>query len=287
MGNLSIGLIYDVIRWEEKSIMKAIEAKGAKLIPVDAKSVQIDITKREREKNFGDAAIQRCIGYFRALHMVAALENKGVLVVNPYRVISTCGNKLFVTLALAKAGVPTPHTVLAFTPESVLKYLEEVNYQAVLKPVVGSWGRLLAPLKDRESAEAILEDREFMHPLYQVYYVQELIKRPPRDIRVTVIGDEVVAAIYRISAPGAWKTNLAIGGKAEECKLTSEMRELALKAAKAVGGGVLGIDMMESEDKGLLVHEVNHTVEFMGTVSITKKDVPGKIVDYVIKQAKK
>lgn len=286
LEELSLSLLYDIIRWEEKELVKAARARGVKIALVDAKRTLIDVTGEEVEQVYGDAVIQRCVSYYRSLHTTAALENKGVLVVNSYQVILTCGNKLLTTLALVKAGVPTPKTVLAFTPETVLQYLEKVDYRAVLKPVVGSWGRLLAPLKDRESAEAILESRKFMYPIYQVYYVQELVKRPPRDIRATVVGDEVVAAIYRVSPPGRWKTSIARGGKAKPCKVAGELEDLSLRAAEAVGGGVLGVDIMESAE-GLLVHEVNHTVEFAATVPVTHVDVAGKIVDYVIKRAKR
>jgi [lysine-biosynthesis-protein LysW]--L-2-aminoadipate ligase len=282
---ITVSMLFDQIRWEEKNLIAVAKEKRINLIPIDARKLHIEVTSRKARKEFGDIALQRCISYFRGLHITAALENMDIPVINSYAVTAVCGNKLLTTLALAKAGVPTPKTILAFTPEMVLEALEEMNYQAVLKPVTGSWGRMIAPLKDREIAEAILEDREYMHPLYQVYYVQEIVKRPPRDIRVTVIGDEAVVAIYRISATGELITNLARGGRAEPCKITKELREISLKAAKAVGGGVLGVDVMESP-KGLVVHEVNHTIEFFGTVTTTHIDIPGLILDYAIKQVK-
>lgn len=282
----SISLFFDQIRFEEKSILRAGERKGVKITPVDAKRLYIDVVKRKANVKLGNVALQRCISYFRALHLSASLEHLGVLVINPFKVILTCGNKLFTTLALTKAGVPMPKTTVAFTSDSVIDFLENTGYDAVLKPVVGSWGRFVSPLKDKESAEAILESREFMHPLYQVYYIQERVRRPPRDIRATVIGDRVVAAIYRVAPPDKWKTTIARGGRGEICKITPELEEVTLKAAKAVGGGILGVDLMESRD-GLLVHDVNHTVEFGATVSATKVDIPGLIVDYAIAQVKK
>jgi [lysine-biosynthesis-protein LysW]--L-2-aminoadipate ligase len=196
-----------------------------------------------------------------------------------------CGNKLLTTLALSKAKVPTPKTYVAFTKEGALAALDKLGYPAILKPVVGSWGRLIIPLKDPETAEAILEEREYMFPLYLVYYIQELVKRPPRDIRVFTVGEEVVAGMYRYSF-GNIKTNIARGGKAEYCKITDEIQEISLKAADAVGGGILGVDMMETED-GITVHEINHTVEFQATESVAKKDLPKHIVGYLIRKAKK
>jgi [lysine-biosynthesis-protein LysW]--L-2-aminoadipate ligase len=171
--------------------------------------------------------------------------------------------------------------MLALAEESAVRTAEKLGYPVVLKPVVGSWGRLSALLKDEYAAKAVVEDREHMFPLYQVYYLQEFVKRPPRDIRTFVIGGETVAAIYRSSGGGEWRTNTARGGKAEKCKITKEINDLSLRAAKAVGGEVVGVDMMESKN-GLVVHEVNNTTEFKNTVPATGVDIPGMIVDYLV-----
>lgn len=281
----SIGLLYDMIRWEEKALIKAAKDKGIHITPIDTDNIFLSV-KTDGNPEFGDAILQRCVSYYRALHLTAILQGKGKLVINPLDVALTCGNKLLTTLALTNAKVPTPKTVVAFSPESALHALDTVGYPAVLKPVTGSWGRLVALLNDRESAEAIMEDRSYMFPLYQIFYIQAKVNRPPRDIRSVVIGDEVVAAIYRCSAPGQWKTNTALGGKAVACPITSELEEVSLKAAKAVGGGVLGIDCMESPE-GLLVHEVNNTVEFKNTVPTTGVDIQGLIIDYAVNLAKR
>jgi [lysine-biosynthesis-protein LysW]--L-2-aminoadipate ligase len=274
-----------VIRWEEKALIKAAKDKGITITPVDTDKLFLSV-KTDGNPEFGDVILQRCVGYYRALHLTAILQGKGKLVINPLDVALTCGNKLLTTLALMNAKVPTPKTVVAFSPESALHALDTVGYPAVLKPVTGSWGRLVALLNDRESAEAIMEDRSYMFPLYQIFYIQAKVDRPPRDIRSVVIGDEVVAAIYRYSAPGQWKTNTALGGKAVACPMTSELEEVSLRAAKAVGGGVLGIDCMESPE-GLLVHEINNTVEFKNTVPTTGVDIQGLIIDYAVNLVKR
>ncbi len=277
-------MVYDYVRWEEKVIADAAKKKGVDLKLVDSKDVSL-LLDNDYEKEFGDVVLQRCLSYFRSLHLTATLEAKGVSVVNNFNVAVVAGNKLFTTLALLKAGIPTPQTVLSFAPESALKSLEKLGYPAVLKPTIGSWGRLVALLKDRDSAEAIFEDREHMFPLYQIYYIQEFVKRPPRDIRSIVIDDRVVAAIYRISPSGNWKTNMALGAKAENCPITKELEDICARASKAVGGGILGVDCMESPD-GLLVHEVNNTTEFKNTVPATGVDIPGLIIDYLVKLRK-
>ena len=230
--------------------------------------------------------MQRCVGHFRNVHLTSALEALGHRVVNSSSCAWTCGDKLLGTLALARHGVPTPRTMLAFTADAALKSLESLGYPAVIKPVVGSWGRLSALLGDEVAARAVTEDREEMFPIYQVYYLQEFVKRPPRDIRSFVIGGRTVAAIYRVSDSGDWRTNTARGGRAEPCKITGELDELSLKAAKATGGEIVGVDLMETDD-GLVVHEVNGTTEFKNTVPATGVDIPRLIVEYLVSVQKR
>ncbi|MEM2369733.1 MAG: lysine biosynthesis protein LysX [Candidatus Bathyarchaeia archaeon] len=284
-----ISLIYDRIRWEEKALIDSSRNMGLDLRLIDLKDTYVDVlSDRNKIKEiFGELSLQRCISYFRGLHVTALLESCGIHIINPFHVALLCGNKLFTTLALIKAKVPVPKTLIAFTDESALKALDSLGYPAVLKPVIGSWGRLIALLKDKDTAQALLETREEMRDaLLQIYYLQEYVKRPPRDIRVLTVGDEVAAAAYRYSANGDWRTNVARGGRAEPCPLTSELEELALKASEAVGGGVLAVDCMESPN-GIVVHEVNSTPEFKGLYSATGVDIPEKIIRYAIKVMKK
>jgi len=284
-----IGLVYDRIRWEEKALIDASRKLGLEIKLTDSKKVYLDATEEAEKarKEFGDLVIQRCISYFRGLHITAILESSGLQVINPFHVSLICGNKLFTILALAKARLPVPKTLVAFTNEGAIKALETLGYPAVLKPVVGSWGRLVALIKDRETAQALIEARkEMQNALLQIYYLQEYVKRPPRDIRILTVGNEVVAAAYRYSAKGDWRTNVARGGKMEPCPITNELAELALKASEAVGGGVLAIDCMESPE-GIVVHEINNTPEFKGLYSATKVNVPRKIIEYAVEVLKK
>ncbi|MEE9586365.1 MAG: RimK family alpha-L-glutamate ligase, partial [Nitrososphaerales archaeon] len=157
----------------------------------------------------------------------------------------------------------------------------------VLKPVTGSWGRLVVQLKDKETAQAMLEMRSRMEgSLNQIFYIQEMVERLPRDIRTIVVGDHIIAALYRYAPEGGWKTNIATGGRGEICKVTGELEDVVLRAAETVGGGLLGVDAMESP-KGILVHEVNNTVEFKGAASVCDVDIPGAIIEYILKQARR
>ncbi len=276
-----------MVRWEEKSIVDAANKRSGHVDVnmVDAKDLPLEITGTRSGLPHGPV-LQRCVSHYRNLHTTAALEGLGHRVVNNFQSATISSDKVFCSIALARAGIRTPRTYLASTEGSALKALEELGYPAVLKPVVGSWGRLSALLKDSDFARAIIEDREYMYPLYQLYYLQEFVKRPPRDIRSFVVGDQTIAAIYRISATD-WRTNTARGGKAENCPITSELNELSLKSARAVGGEIVGVDLMESTTDGLVVHEVNNTTEFKNTVPATGIDIPGLIVDYLVSLEKR
>jgi [lysine-biosynthesis-protein LysW]--L-2-aminoadipate ligase len=281
---VQIGMLCDRIRPDERMVIEAAKKKEIDLRVHNVDEIVFE-TARDPETKFENVILQRAMSYFKSMHITALLENNGIKVVNSFNAALVCGNKLLTSIALSKAGIPTPKTLVAFTEDSSLKALEKVGYPAILKPVVGSWGRLIAPLKDLDSARAILETREYMFPLYQVYYIQEMIQNLLRDIRCFVIGDHAVAAIYRYSAPGEWRTNVARGGRAEVCQITPDLEELCVRATEAVGGGVFGVDMMETPN-GLVVHEVNYTTEFKATTESTGVDIPGLVLDYLVDMAR-
>jgi [lysine-biosynthesis-protein LysW]---L-2-aminoadipate ligase len=278
-----LSILYDTIRWEEKALFDAAKKKNIDAKMVDCKSLSINLDKTE--ERYG-TAIQRCVSYYRSLHSTAALEGKGVNVINSLNTSVFAGNKLFTHMLLVKNGIPTPFSAVAFSEDAALEILEKRGYPMVLKPTVGSWGRMIALLNDRDSAEGIMETRETMHPIYQVYYLEEYVNRPPRDIRAIVIGDQVVAAIYRYSGDGQWKTNMALGGKAEPLKVTKELEDMCMKAKNAVQGQIVGVDLMESKENGLVVHEVNNTTEYKNTVRVTGVDIPALMIDYAMQSRK-
>jgi len=279
----SLSILYDTIRWEEKALFDAGKKKGANIKMVDCKNLFLNLD--QSKENFG-TVMQRCVSYYRSLHSTAALEGKGVNVINCLSTSIFAGNKLFTHMLLQKNGIPTPFSTVAFSEEAALAAMESRGYPMVLKPTVGSWGRLIALLKDRDSAEGIMESRERMYPIYQVYYLEEFVQRPPRDIRAIMIGDKVVAAIYRYSGDSQWKTNMALGGRAEECKVTKEIEDICVRAKNAVQGQIVGVDLMESKERGLLVHEVNNTTEYKNTVKVTGVDIPALMIDYALQSRK-
>jgi [lysine-biosynthesis-protein LysW]--L-2-aminoadipate ligase len=205
----------------------------------------------------------------------------GVPTVNTAAVAEICGDKLTTSVMLARAGVPQPHNIVAFTPESALDAIEAIGYPVVLKPVVGSWGRLLAKINDRDAAEAVLEHKAMLGSVqHSVFYIQEYIHKPGRDIRAIMVGDRVLTAIYRKSEH--WITNTARGAEGEVCPVTPEIEALCIKAAAAVGGGVLAVDLVEHPEKGLVVNEINHTMEFHTAQPVSGVDIANEIVSYVL-----
>ena len=282
----SLGMLYDHIRPEERLLIDAAKRKGIKLELYNAEEIFFEASEIDNAQNFQETVLQRCISYFRSINLSALLESRSINVINSSKIASLCGNKLLATSTLTKEKIPTPKTFIAFTIESALNALSKIGYPAVIKPIIGSWGRLVAPLKDPESARAILENRDCMFPVYQVYYLQEMIERPSRDMRCFIVGDKAVAAIYRYSGPDDWRTNAARGGRVENCKITAEIEDISIKAAKVFGDGIFGVDIMESP-RGLLVHEVNYTTEFRNSVPATGVDIPGLILDYAVRRSKK
>ena len=281
----SFFILYDQLRWEEKALIETAKKKDIKLEVINCRENSIDLDKGEF--TYCDHIIlQRCVSYYNNLHSTAAFEGLGAKIINSLYTAIMCGNKLFTHMELAKSGIAIPKAFCAFSNQSAMDILNKNGYPKVIKPVVGSWGRMVALLKDKEAAEAVIEDREHMYPLYHVFYFEEFVKRPPRDIRCIVVGNKVIAAIYRYSGDNEWKTNMALGGKAEACKVTNEMEDLCLKAAKTLKGEILGVDLMESDENGLLVHEVNNTTEFKNTVRVTEIDIPSLIIDYMVNNNK-
>jgi [lysine-biosynthesis-protein LysW]--L-2-aminoadipate ligase len=208
------------------------------------------------------------------------LEGLGARVINCLNTGLLAGNKLFTHILLQKAGITTPEATIAFSKESAMESLEKNGYPKIIKPTVGSWGRMVSKLNDKDSAEGIIESRESMHPTYQMYFLEEFVQRPPRDIRAIVIGDRVAAAIYRNTDGVNWKTNTHLGGSAETCEVSNELEDICIKAKNTVQGEIVGVDLMESDDKGLVVHEINNTTEFRNVVRVTDVDIPTQMLDY-------
>ena len=279
-NNPLIGLLHSQLRIEEKWIINALKNRKVKFERIDDRQISLGIADSNHFNQF-DVILARSLSYSRTLNVSRILNSWGVPTVNHAEVVENCGDKLRTSLALERECVPQPRATVAFSPGTALKVIEEIGYPVVLKPVIGSWGRLLSKINDRDSAKAILEHKSTLGSyMHSVFYVQEYVHKPGRDIRAFVIGDQTVCAIYRTSSH--WITNTARGGAGQVCPVTHELNEICMKAANAVGGGILAIDLLEHPTRGLLVLEVNHTMEFHTTVPLTKGDIPNIIVDYLL-----
>ena len=277
---MKVGLLCSILRKEEKLLLEEFRRRGVAPEIVDDRELVFRLDSRHLDF---DVVLERSVNHSRALYSLKVLNDWGIRTVNSYPVAEICGNKFLTTSALLRNRIPTPRTVMAFTPKSALKAIEELGYPVVLKPAVGSWGRLLSKINDREAAEAVLEHKDVLGSYqHSVFYIQEYVPKSGRDIRSFVVGDETICAIYRYASH--WITNTARGGRAENCPVTPEIDRLSQAAARAVGGGVLAVDLFES-GSGFQVNEVNYTMEFRNSIHTTGVDIPAGIVDYVLKAA--
>jgi [lysine-biosynthesis-protein LysW]--L-2-aminoadipate ligase len=282
---MRIAILCSRVRVEEKLLFAAFEALGVPVQRLDEREIVAEIGHFAPEV---DIVLERSVSTNIGLVVSELFESVGIQVINTSATASTCADKARTTLALAGADVPQPRTQIALSPESALEAIESMGYPVVLKPVIGSWGRLLSRVNDRDAAEALIEHKEVLGGVnHQIYYIQEYIEKPSRDIRAFVIGTEAICAIYRNSPH--WITNTARGGQASNCPITPEIADLCQRAALAVSGGaggVLAIDLLEDPDRGLLVNEVNHTMEFRNSITTTGVNIPERIVNYVLETAR-
>lgn len=277
---MKVAVLYSRARVEEKILFETLEARGVDYDRIDDRDIEFDLADPEPWRKY-DIILERCINHSRALYALKILNDWGIPTVNSAHVADVCGNKLVTSSALARAGLPQPRVKVAFTPESALRAIEELGYPVILKPAIGSWGRLLSKVNDRDAAEAILEHKEVLGSYHHsIFYIQEYVRKPKRDIRAFVVGNETIAAIYRESEH--WITNTARGGLASNCPVTPEMNRLCVAASNAVGGGITGVDLLEDPERGLLVNEVNYTIEFRNSIATTGVDIPNKIIDYAL-----
>ncbi|MBI1743814.1 lysine biosynthesis protein LysX [Candidatus Acetothermia bacterium] len=280
MKKVRLGILFSRLRLEEKLLFEeARKRKDVELVPIDSRELIISLDEHPKL----DVLLDREISQSRALYALQLFEDSGVKTVNTFETVRIGGDKLLTSKVLYDAGVPTPNVKVAFTKESALGAIEEMGYPVVLKPVDGSWGRLMAKIENRTAAEAILEHKAHLSSYYHtVFYIQEYVKKPDRDIRAFVIGGETIGAAYRAS--DHWLTNAARGARTVPCPVTPELNDLCLRAAKAVGGQALAVDLMETEN-GLTVHEVNCAMEFKASMQSIEADIPALLLDYCVKVA--
>ncbi len=277
---MRLAMTYTRLRTEERLLLDSFESIGVSIDPIDLRSVVFDPTNPGAWAEY-DAVVDRSLSLTNSLTSVRILEGHGIRCVNPVRTIETCADKLLTTIALHGAGIPTPEVRVALEEESGIEAVEQIGYPAVLKPTVGSWGRLVARVNDRDAAEAIIEHRTTLGSVQQgVIYVQEHINKPGRDIRAFVVGNQVVAAIARASEH--WVTNTARGASASGLTITDDLRDLGARAAQAVGADICAVDLLEDPERGLMVNEINHSMEFRNSIDTTGVNIPELVAQHVV-----
>jgi len=273
---VKVGLLHSLIRKEEKLLIEEFRTRGVDLVMIDDRKLISDLESAPSV----DILLERSINHSRSMYGLRLLEASGVHCINSAEVAKICGDKILTSVALKEAGVSQPPVRVAFTEDSALAAIEELGYPVVLKPAVGSWGRLLSKVNDRESAEAILEHKALLGSYHHsIFYIQKFVEKKGRDIRSFVVGDECIAAIYRSS--DHWITNTARGASAAGCEVTTKIADISLAAANAVGGGVLAVDLFEN-DGDFSVNEVNYTMEFRNSIETTGVNIPARVVDFTL-----
>ncbi len=287
---MRVGILLNRITWEVKQIITELEKKNIKHEELDNRKIFYILSKKKDLNLASDCEVilERSLSYLRGLYSGAILELKGYKIVNNYESLHLSGNKLLTTLKLIEHEIPTPLTSVSFQDDSSIEAIESaIGYPAVIKPIIGSWGRMIAKLDDYNSAISNLECRETMGNILQkIYYLQEFIPTSeinpdaPTDLRVFVIGDRCVAAMGRFRPKNNFRSNIAIGGTAEPIEITPEIERLSLNAARAVKGEIVGIDLMGVEGEYKVI-EVNGTPQFQGIVNATKINIAREIVEYL------
>ena len=278
---VKVGFLFTRLRVEEKYLLDELEKhKDVQTVKINDGDQYFDIAHLNQPV---DVLFERSISYSRGLYISKIYEANGVRVVNTSQVAERCGDKYVTSQILVREGIPTPRVLMAFDEEAALQAVDALGFPCVLKPVVGSWGRLLAKVDDRHAAESFIEHKSSLGVNHQIFYIQEYVNKPGRDIRAFVVGEEPIGAIYRTSPN--WITNTARGGVASNCPLTPELSDLCRRTARAMGGGLLAIDVFETEN-GLTINEVNHTMEFRNSITTTGVNIPALMIEYVLAQAR-
>jgi RimK family alpha-L-glutamate ligase len=233
-----------------------------------------------------DAMITRPIGrgsleeiLFR-MNLLHRLERLGLLIINPPLAIERSVDKYNSLTLFHENGLPVPRTAVTESHDEALECFHELGGDVVVKPLFGSRGVGAARINDPDIAARIFRTISFHHG---VLYLQQFVNHGGSDIRAFVIGDQVVAAMRRVSAN--WKTNVSLGAKPVPLNLSEELEKLAIKAAKVIGCKVTGVDLIEGPDGPVLI-ELNSQPGWRGLQSVTKINIADEIISYILSELK-
>ena len=295
-----IGVVLtDTDDWTATAILKSIRDKGAEALALNLAQIGVSITNtglywlsEVKNKNMNgmdgmDGIIVRDVGISSILELISVkfdlirIFERYTTVMNSSMAIQNAANKFFSFVLFQRAHLPLPPTVVTADLEVAKRAIEDFG-SVLVKPIFGSQGKGIIKLEGYEYAPkvaALLKDRG-------VLYLQQFVHNPGRDIRVFVVGETALGAIYRVTPPGSFRSNLSQGGSPRKCELTEELCELAIRATKAVGADFAGVDLIESAD-GLYLLEINATPSARGIKLACGIDVTERIVDWLFTHLKR
>ena len=283
--------------WTATAILKNIRDKGAEAVALNLAQIGVSITNaglywlnETEDINGMEGVIVRDVGISNLLDLISVkfdlirifeIERR-TTIMNSSVAIQNAANKFLSFVLFQRAHLPLPPTVVTADLEVAKRAIEDFG-SVLVKPIFGSQGKGIIKLEGYEydplKVAALLKDRG-------VLYLQQFVHNPGRDIRVFVVGETALGAIYRVTPPGSFRSNLSQGGSPRKCELTEELCELAVRATKAVGADFAGVDLIESAD-GLYLLEINATPSARGIKLACGIDVTEKIVDLLFTRLKR
>ncbi|RLF11188.1 MAG: hypothetical protein DRJ98_04165 [Thermoprotei archaeon] len=294
MSDMRIGLLTrNVDAWCSQQLSEAMTKRGIEPVPlrfqqlsawvgfkrkVGSGSINLEELDALIVRPIGPGSLDECLLRIDLLH---SLSRAGLTVINHPSAIERCIDKYYTLSYLEECGVKVPRTVVTESVEEALEAFRELGGDVVCKPLFGSRGIGVTRLMDYEVASRVFRTLAFVH---HVIYLQEFIPHGTRDIRAFVVGDRVVASMYR-EATG-WKTNVSQGARPIPLKLDRSLEDLAVRATSLMGCEIAGVDILEGKD-GYYVTEINSQPGWRGLQSVTKVKIADVIIDYVVSKVKR
>ena len=291
-----LGVIFseNVNNWATAGLIEAMKNKGHEVLPFRLPDIAAEVphkfTHLEKDISHMAGMIARTIGFgtgdqitFR-ISLLEHFEDAGIYVMNPAYSFRRAKDKYATITSLHKAGIQVPKTYIGENLEAAIEFVHEVG-DVIIKPLIGARGMGMIRA---EHPELTYRAMKFIHQLGQVLYVQEMIEKPDRDIRVFVIDGQVIGSMYRYipeGIEGEFRTNVHGGGKAEIADISDEYKECAIKTAEVMNLDYTGVDIIESKN-GPVVIEANASPSWSALSRVTNLDIAGMIIDHLVNKAK-
>ena len=275
---MRIGIVYTRARPEEKLLVQAANDLGIEIVQIHDEHISLDNALLNPVFHDLNAVLIRTLSLNRAIVIAQYLQRWDIPCFNTSQVLELTGDKWATSLMLSKSGIPTPNTSVSFTQRGAVESVERIGFPIVSKPLSGSWARMVSKCNDIEALEAVMEHKAFMNGKAKINYLQEFVEKPGRDLRIFILGEQAICGITRNSEH--WITNTARGATTANLELTEEMHRICSEIGRAIPNSILAIDLMESED-GLVVHEINGTMEFRNSIETTGVNIPARILQFI------